>query len=679
MRNATAVLLVALAALVVHLRATKGGFLFYDDLRYVVNNPSLDEVGNPLRFFTDLSTLTSPDSPTRDIYRPVRTLSYALLGKNAARIHWLALLLHAGSTALLMLLLLRAGLAKGPAAIGALWFGLSPATVETTAWICSLGDAWCGLFVLASVLFWARDRRVLAFLALVLALFSKEHAVVVPGLWLAWDWFVRPERPKTSKLLLGAGAGLAVVLGFLVFRSYVIGARMSQVQTGYGVWTSVAAVGWYAQRVVFPVGPTFDFRLEPDTFHVLLGLATLAGLAAGVWKGPARVRFGCAWFLMALVPVNNLWPVLKIPTADRFLYVPLMGAGFLLGEGVERLRPWSVRLALVPLALLAWGTIVRIGDWADDSALIQAGLEVNPKSKMLLWAEAADTADSARRQLALQEPRGAEMQAARAVALYGKYLQNTVPVEQVRAFYELGELLYELGQGRARYAPGEEWEAFRRSFEAFLGARRLQAAGLPAPEWQVRRTAERIVDLSILLADPSDKQLGPIIRSGLEAAAFLKERYGVDDTLARAKLRLVDGIAVRGDDPAAARRSFNDVLAAIDRLQKQGHQDLALTYLRAQALLYRSVLKDMDVDLHGLEEAYGLYLQVARAGGPFRPRALYSAARAACKRGELGHDPAWVKKGLDLLGSIPAIAQREGLDIDPKLAAEMQGLAGEYQ
>jgi len=188
-RTRLLVLLVGLTAFLVHLRAREGRFLWYDDSRFVVANEQIDHVGNPLRFFTDLSTTASAEHPTDNIYRPLRTFAFALLnaafGKRPAPFHMAAILLHAACAMLLMLLLIEAGVVAWAAALAAGLFALHPATVEATAWICSLGDLLCGVFVLLAMLLHARDRWGAALVALVCALFSKEHAVVVPGLWLA--------------------------------------------------------------------------------------------------------------------------------------------------------------------------------------------------------------------------------------------------------------------------------------------------------------------------------------------------------------------------------------------------------------------------------------------------------------------------------------------------------------
>jgi len=670
--------------LVVHAPAKQGDFVFHDDYRYVVNNDAIDRVGNPVRFFTDLSTL-SQASPTTDIYRPVRTLSYALItstfGKESAGpFHVVAVVLHAATTALLALLLLRAGSGNAGAFGGAVFFGFSPVTAEVTAWVCSLGDAWCGFFAAASVLAYAADRRVLALAALVAALFSKEHAVVVPGLWLAWDAFLRPERLREGRaqgtLLRGAAPAAALVALFLLYRADVAGARMAQVggPMGGSHWnaacTMVAGLGWYAATVLFPYGPTFDavvdVRETPFDLGVLLGVMVLSSLALAFFRGTARVRLGAAWFLLALVPVHNVFIPLKIPTADRFLYLPLMGLSFAVAELVRRTHPvssWVMGPAIVLLGVL---TVSRIGDWRDSQALLAAGQRVAPKSHRLIWEEGAVGAEKALRYLSRGDVVSAARIGDRAVASYELYLRNSEEAERTQAYTELGDLLYAVG--RALPDPGRQRE--QAALIAYLAARRNHRSGVGRfTEEEVRHVAERIVALSSDLV-PKDNP-GPTIAAGLEAADFLKETYGIDDTEPRVRFRLADSVRIRGQEPAKAREGLNWVLEALDRLEQSG---ASYPYLRAQALYYRAVLRDQDFNRADLEFAARTYLLAADRDPRIRLQALAYAGRCACTIGSLFGDAAWTERGKQCLASIPAVAQRDQLRLDDELRQEIASL-----
>ncbi|MFB3065643.1 MAG: hypothetical protein ACE10D_03915, partial [Planctomycetota bacterium] len=91
----------ALLTLLVHSSAVFGEFV-YDDHRFVEENPAVRSASDPVRFFTDPSTTASPARPAYTIYRPLRTLSYAILGSLGARgpllYHLPGILLHALAT-----------------------------------------------------------------------------------------------------------------------------------------------------------------------------------------------------------------------------------------------------------------------------------------------------------------------------------------------------------------------------------------------------------------------------------------------------------------------------------------------------------------------------------------------------------------------------------------------------
>jgi hypothetical protein len=553
-----------------------------------------------------------------------------------------SILLHAACALLLARLLMEAGAGRWPAALGALWFALHPVTVESTAWICSLGDVMCGLFSLLAVLLHVRGRWLGAHLALLVALFAKEHAVVVPGLWLAWDLIFRRSRARRWPLLArGPAAGLALCLAFLALRAS-LGLKFAQVPEPMGgslataALTMLAGLGWYAGTVLLPFSPTFDARvaLQESLFAapVLIGLVVLGALLVGLWRGPRRVRLACGWFLIALVPVSNLIAPLKIPTADRFLYLPLMGLAFAMSELIRRTAHLSFRLAPIALVLLAALTVVRIGDWRDDASLIKAGKRVNPKSKMLIWAEASLVNTSAVR--ALREGKGelGVPLAQRAGELYDLYIRNARPDELIQVRVETADLLYELGDWSLRHDPGRKFRvAYSRSLENYLEAWKLQRAGAGRViEKEVVHVAGRVVDLALKLATPANPNVGRTILVGLECMSFLEQEHGADLTFQRAQLRFVDSVVIRARDPARARAGFDAVLALLDEVDSR--KGAWTTYLRAQATFYRAILKDLGLSRLGLEQAVELYRlaarQAARESPGFEPQCLLQAAQA---------------------------------------------------
>jgi len=680
-----AVLLGGLLALLAHLPAWRGEFLSYDDARFVVRNRSIESLDRPWRFWTDLSTTASEDAPTRDIYRPLRTFSFAVLtalfGKSAAAFHLCALLLHALTAALLVALLMQAGLSARLALAGGLLFGIHPVTVEATAWVCSLGDLECGLFSLLAMLFHARRRAVAAHVALLVALFGKEHAVVVPGLWLAWDYFLARDRLQEG-FRRAALPGLAICVAFLWFRGS-LGAGMAQVQEPLGgshpaaLRIMLAGLGYYAGSLLLPFGSSFDARVPPQqsllSLPVLVGIAALALLVAGIRRGTPRERFGLAWFVIALVPVSNLIVPLKIPTADRFLYLPLMGVALASGDLFARRRRLAARALPVAFLALALLTMARTRDWRDDRSLAAAGLRVHPKSRTWLWAEAAQHARDA-----LQAIRGSDLERTlldynEALRLYGLLARNSPEGLPTQVLMEVGELQFAFGLMMERIDRREEMiGAYGDALRTFLDAHRLQRAGIGRViEEEVVRAAEAAADLCQRLADPENPDFERTVKVGTEMLTFLQQGTGRNVDLQRARFLLAFSIHIRSSDPAKAREGFEQALKVFTAIEER--DGLPLAFPRAQCVFYASVLTDRPMDDAGLERAFELYHLASTQSRENLIRALFHAGRVRCTQARLFGSAERAREGRDLLESLPEVARRENLRVSEYLRRQIDG------
>ncbi|MEM8885258.1 MAG: hypothetical protein AAGD14_14415 [Planctomycetota bacterium] len=678
---ATAVFLVTL---LVQSPALRGEFLFYDDARFVVRNEAIEDLGNTPRFFHDLATTASSDAPTEDIYRPLRTFTYALIanvyGKQPAGFHFVALLFHAGAAGLLVFLLLRAGCSLPGAALGALAWGLHPVTVEVTAWISSLGDAICGFFVVVSMLAYDARRTGWALAALVVALLGKEAAIVVPGLWLAWDYFLRRDEWK-GRAGRAVAPALGIVLLFLVVRGVVVGAGMSQQSEplygsfGNAVRTMLAGYGFYLSTIFFPFGSTVDTRIAAQTSWFgapLVGLLLLGATIAAVFRGPTRTRLAAAWFLLALVPYSNILVTLKIPTADRFLYLPLMAIGLVVGELVARAPRIGVRVAPFALIALAALTVRRIGDWHDDASFLAAWRRVNPKSFELLWAEASFHAKESVEAMQGGNGHKAQFHYSEANRLYGQFQANVQGkgATPIQIWMEAGDLSYAYGRfldslGRTREARQSASFAFTWYRIAFEQQRRGIGRVI---EEEVLHAADRIAELSTRLADMANPEMMRTIQEGMRALQFLNREYNVDIDLRFARLLFAAAVRIRVEQPDDARRMFSQVLAAVQQQEEKGAT--GLSFLKAQALYYRGFLRPYDRD--SVRASFELYRQSASEPGGDRYLSMIFAARAKCSEGREFKDPEALETGRKLLESIEAIAKKEGVKLPESMLRKIQ-------
>ncbi|MDE2925281.1 MAG: tetratricopeptide repeat protein [Acidobacteriota bacterium] len=357
------------------------------------------------------------------VYRPVRTLTYALNywagGLDPTGYHLFNLLLHALNS-LLVYWLFRAVTGRRTLALaGALLFAAHPVQTAATAYVSGRKDLLAAFFILGGCLSFlsyrdsGRRRYLVVCLAcLVVGVLAKELVIVLPALLLLLD-LCRTGRsrdpggePATVRIVRALlRSRIAYALGFLLAAvSFYYALYLSPASRMEGLWggslaahagTSFKLFSHYLALAVFPHPLIADysgevFPLSPgfaDAATLLAVLLLAAFIASAVWLYPSRplVSLGMGWFLTALAPVLQIVPFHEL-AADHFLYVPLIGVclvGGLTVDYVSRERGYrELALGVLALVLVVFSvrTVGRNRDWADVETLWRATLEQAPGS-----------------------------------------------------------------------------------------------------------------------------------------------------------------------------------------------------------------------------------------------------------------------------------------------------------
>ncbi len=396
-------ILLLLACAAAFAPALAGGYV-YDDFRFIADNPFMEAPAPVTAVFTDPETME--DRPTRDIYRPLRTLLFQFehrLGKGSPRVHHLAgILFHLVNTALAFLLIRTIVGRNEPAAlVGAGLFALHPVQVESVAWITSRGDQLVALFVLLALLNALRPgggwfRQALAPALAFLACLSKESGAITGGLILLAALLTAPQRRRT--LILHGVLALAAVVPYLYLRGQVLGGLSGQVAPhGGSTLTNVlyACFGLaYLTSLIFrPWFSNVDydglFDRLPLPAVAAVGLAYLVLLFGAVFfyrRKPVPI-FAVLFFVMALLPTSSLLFPLRSLVNDRYLYLAMAGAGLFLAWSAQgltnRWTAWKGRILTafaVLLGVLGFLTGIRCMDWKNQETLWAATLETNEGS-----------------------------------------------------------------------------------------------------------------------------------------------------------------------------------------------------------------------------------------------------------------------------------------------------------
>jgi protein O-mannosyl-transferase len=393
------------------------GFV-YDDTTQILDNPyilSFRHLGEI--FLSNVWSYVGSRAHT-NYYRPMMTLGYLIcfkiFGAAPYGYHLANVLFHAAVVCMLYILTRRMFQNRVLAFLAAALFALHPIHTESLNWVAAVTDLQVTLFFLLTFWFFLKVPRpggrrsewaVLGVaISYVLALLSKEQALVLPALAVVYEHFYRSDRRKTSWMQKASRYTVLwlLVLAYLLFREYALGAFApvtghADVTRYEAFLSSLPLIGLYIWKLIWPahLSAYYPFRVSTSFFdpQVLGGLAAVAGCAVAfaiLWKRERLACFGFLWFFATLAPVLNA-RVLESDNvfAERYLYLPSVGFCWLVAWGLLKLWDkipdgnntwrwvWAGSLGVVAV-LYAARVVTRNRVWRSETVLYAATLAVAP-------------------------------------------------------------------------------------------------------------------------------------------------------------------------------------------------------------------------------------------------------------------------------------------------------------
>jgi hypothetical protein len=391
--------------LVIYNSVNQNGFVNYDDDVYVTANR---HVQAGLNWSTIRWAFTTFDAAN---WHPLtwisHALDYRLFKLNPAGHHYTNVLLHCVNVVLLFLLLVQATQQTWPSLIAAAIFAVHPLNVESVAWAAERKNVLSMLFLLLA--FWAYQRYAskpsiarygTVFFLFACGLMAKPQVITLPFLLLLWDyWPLR--RLSFSSPQAGATGDRTRSLGWLLLEKVplLLLSAASAIVTleGQQAGGAVRSVIEYPPtvRIQNAIGAYFDYvgrllwplRLAPMYPHpgdsllawqILVAALFVIGVSVLVlrFREKRYLVVGWFWFLGALVPMIGLVQVGQQATADRYMYLPMIGLLLMLCWGLAdwaaerrtRVVGLATATALV-LAVLGALTYRQVSFWHDSETL----------------------------------------------------------------------------------------------------------------------------------------------------------------------------------------------------------------------------------------------------------------------------------------------------------------------
>lgn len=429
--SALGAVLVALAVLALYWPSLGGGFP-YDSAAQIKLDDYIHDHANLAEVFSGRVIAADRLDRNRPIHLASLMLDSMVWGRDPFGYRLTSALLHAATASLVFLLALRLAERSDravtvAAATAAVFFGWHPLAVEAVCEPSNREDVLAAFFTLLGLLVFLsrrpgpllRGAAVTACLAL--AAGSKESAWTAP-LVLAATWWLA-ARPRggaqtgNALIIVACFAVVAVIAAAITILKpspsevFLVEPRPWTWTAWFGIQPKIFA--GQIERVVFPLRLSADYgasNFSPWTSGVFWLAPIVVAAAAFVllWRWRAS-RPGIALAVLSLLPASNLAPQF-IPSADRFLYLPLAGLALAvappLADGFAAIsRPWARLAAALAvasvLAALGLRSSAWMRVWDNDRALWDATLAASPLSFNALYGcgsvrfEAGQTEDAA--------------------------------------------------------------------------------------------------------------------------------------------------------------------------------------------------------------------------------------------------------------------------------------------
>lgn len=397
-------LLPVLFSLAVYANSLKGVF-FWDDRGIILENTAIKTWSGSLASFLP-EYWNTHSRGTAGQYRPLRnlffTLDYSFWRTNPFGYHLTNYLLNALAVFLVAVLAMRVFGSPRAALLAGLLFAMHPAHSENINYVKNRSDILCLIFLIYGFLCWLDGKNLRGSVMHVLALLSKEFAVMLPLVMAAYA-LLRPGGAREAArspgvFIMRLAPYLSLSAIFAVWKFAAVKPPAVPVQDY--VLTGVPAIKVVLSTLVGYVSLLFaPVSMQIDRTLDLLGspldpraLAFVAAAAAGIWlisrlRGRAMYFFALAWILLFLLPVLNIIPLKGRAFAEQRLFVVSTGWALLLGGLLAELSERGAYFArgvaaVVALAALALG--FRIAErnllWRDEVALWGQAMKDNPNN-----------------------------------------------------------------------------------------------------------------------------------------------------------------------------------------------------------------------------------------------------------------------------------------------------------
>lgn len=407
--------------------------LFYDDEELIYKNAYIQDLRFIPKYFT--TNMVAGASKVSNMYRPILTTSFAIdhfiWGFRPYGYHLSSIILHTLNTVFVFLLITLLFHKKLLAFLTALFFSIHPVNSEAVIYASGRTDPLYTFFALLSILsfLWYEKnthkrfiRYAISLVLFIIALLSKESAVIVPILFVLLYWIQdrRQKIPRTHLFLfllpffLFTGIYILLRLTVLNFQNTLNFYNTSNIYTSsflIRLFTFSNAFWQYLGIFFFPkdlisarnVPLITSVESIPFMSFLTIFLAFFI-LSILTYRKNKIFLFSFLWFFLTLLPSSGIIPINNI-AAEHYLYLPSIGFFLFFSYCISILfslasrgaaRRFMILVIVIISSLLSVRTILRTFDWRDPitfytRSLIQSPWHIPMRQNLAMsYAEAGE-------------------------------------------------------------------------------------------------------------------------------------------------------------------------------------------------------------------------------------------------------------------------------------------------